>query len=217
MLSVYLVCAILGGVLVLFSAVAGLHGHGDVGDHGGDVDLGHDVDHDVGHDAGDHGGQSDWHKGELVMAAGDTASWLPFTSLRFYLYLLAAFGLVGTILTLTKATAEPLTLVLSAGTGFVTGFLASAIVFWLRRADSNSAVGHDDFMGAIGRVSVPIRTGAPGKLRTTIRGDVIDVIATAAGDEEILASEEVVIVDMVGHTAKVSRTSDVLQEMRQEP
>lgn len=215
MLSLYLVCAILGGVLVLFSAIAGLHGHGDVGGHsdlGGHGDLGHHGDpwdHDPGH-VGGHAGPHEENP------ATDSASWLPFTSLRFYVYLLAAFGIVGTVLTLTKMSAEPLTLGLSSGTGVLSGLLATFVVTWLRRADVSSAVRYEDFMGATGIVSVPIRVGSPGKLRSTIRGDVIDVIALPAGDEEILSGEEVVILDMEGHIARVARASDVLQEMRRE-
>lgn len=200
---------------MLFSAFAGLHGHGDFGDHGdvgGHRDIG---DHgDLGDHDASHGGQGTLGS-EVGDIATDTASWLPFTSLRFYVYLLAGFGFVGTVLTLTKMSVEPLTLVLSSGTGIVSGLLASFIVTWLRRSDVSSAVGHDDFMGAMGRVSVPIRPGVPGKLRTTIRGDVIDVIATAGGNEELIAGEEVVILEMDGHVAVVARASDVLQEMRE--
>jgi membrane protein implicated in regulation of membrane protease activity len=192
-LAIYLVAAIIGGGLVLFSAFGGLHGHGD-------AHFGGDADH-PGLDA---------HHGD---AADAGAFWLPFFSLRFYVYALAAFGILGALLTATKTGQEPTTVAASTATGLATGWIASAVVRWLTRADSSSAASHADFMGAIGTVTVPVRPGAPGKVRTRVKGDIIDLLALPAAGEEIGSGEEVAILDMDGSTALVGRAATVLGEL----
>lgn len=187
MLAIYLVAAILGGGLVVFSAIGGIHGHGDA-DAGGD--HGHDAD-----------------------AAG--AFWLPFFSVRFYVYALAAFGILGASLTLTGTSAEPTRLVASSLTGLAVGVVASTLVRWLTRSDRSSAATHADFLGAFGRVTVPVRPGSPGKVRTSVKGDIIDLIALPELDEELEAGEEVVVLDMEDTVARVGRANRVLDEIRQ--
>lgn len=193
MLAIYLVAAILGGGLVLFSAFGGLHGHGDA--HFGA---------DAGHDAGDVHGSD---------AADAGSFWLPFFSIRFYVYSLAAFGILGSLLTVTRTGQGPTVLAASVVTGVATGWIASAVVRWLTRSDRSSAASHADFMGAIGTVTVPVRPNSPGKVRTTVKGDIIDLLALPAADEEIGPGEEVAILDMDGTTALVGRTSAVLREI----
>lgn len=196
-LTVYIVAAILGGGLIVFSALGGLHAQGD-------LDVG-----DPGHaDVGDHGG--DGHHGHDSEGAG--AFWLPFFSLRFWTYAVGTFGLLGCLLTLFTPTPAPTVALVSAATAAVMGTVASVVVRMLVRADRSSAAGLDDFYGVEGRVTVPVRPGLPGKVRVTVKGDVIDLIAVGASDEEIEAGTPVVVVDMEGSTARVDRSSRVLQE-----
>ena len=78
-----------------------------------DVDVDVDADLDVDHDAD-------------VAPSVDTADalWLPFLSLRFWLFFVAFFGLVGTMLTtlVLEPTQWGLGLGISLGVGFVFGF-----------------------------------------------------------------------------------------------
>lgn len=199
MLAVYLVCAIVAGGLIVLSALGGLghHGLGDGGiDHGGDVHSG-----DV------HSGEV--HGGPL---AEFSEFWLPFRSLRFWIYLAGTFGIVGTLLTLAKVSVEPMTGLLSGASGLVMGLIASALVRVLMKAERPAHLDQDDFLGAIGKVSVAPKDGMPGKVRTDVRGEVIDLLALPEGDAEILAGDEVVVVGIDGDRARVARKSDVFGE-----
>lgn len=197
MLGAYIVAAIVGGGLILFSALAGMGAHADVGG-----DMSHDV---GGHDAGhshDGGHDSDHDTG---------AVWLPFLSLRFWTYAVGTFGLIGTILSLTKASIEPMTLIIAASTGVFMGTVAAYLVRFLSRTESTSSVGDKDFLGAIAKVSVPI--GAlPGKVRTTVKGDIIDMVALGENGETFGQGEEVMIVGIEGNSARVVRKADYFEE-----
>ncbi|MFN3683129.1 MAG: NfeD family protein [Fimbriimonadaceae bacterium] len=205
MLALYLVAAIVGGGLVLFSALGGLA-------HGGmDTDGGVDADHDVGgadsgtelapaaeHDAGSDG-------------APAAEFWIPFTSLRFWTYLAAVFGVTGLALTLFAKTGEPFTLMVSILTGLVMGLAASGIVHWLAKNESQSAITEQDFLGAEARVLVPVRGSLPGKVRLQVKGSTVDLVAVAENDREIEAGEEVLVVGFEGNNARVARKEDYLR------
>lgn len=191
MLAAYIVAAIVGGGMIAFSALAGAEAHHDVGG-----DLG-------GHDA-DHGNDSHEH--------GDGASlWLPFLSLRFWTYLIGTFGLMGLVLTLSKASPEPMTSIISGVSGLVMGTFAAGIVRYLSKNENSANVSDEDFMGALGKVTVGI-SALPGKVRTSVKGDVIDVIALGENGEQFAQGEEVMIVGFEGQTAKVVRKDDYLGE-----
>lgn len=197
MLAAYIVAAIVGGGMIAFSALAGAEAHHDVGgDMGGhDAHVGHDA--DQGHDSHDQ---------------GDSGSlWLPFLSLRFWTYLVGTFGLMGLVLTLCKASAEPATAVISGVCGLVMGTFAAGLVRYLSKNEHSANVSDEDFMGALGKVTVGI-SALPGKVRTSVKGDVIDVIALGENGEQFAQGEEVMIVGFEGQTARVVRKDDYLGE-----
>ncbi len=200
MFAAYIVAAIVGGGLILFAAFAGLGSHADVS-HG-----------DIGHEAGpqhleaqdsDHGSDGD---------QGAGAVWLPFFSIRFWTYTIATFGLVGSILTLTRVCPEPLTLVISVCSGVFMGVLAAFIVRILGLAARTSEAAETDFMGAMAKVTVAIRDGLPGKVRTTVRGDIIDLVALSDSGGTIEQGQEVMIVGIEGDKARVALQSEYLGE-----
>src|SRR5262245_17055271 len=124
MLVAYVVALGVGGTLVLASLLFGGKDHDS--DGGG-----------AGHDAGGHGHDTDGHAHDAdkaMILAGSTAiekhgaigdaalSLLPVTSIRFWTFFLAFFGLTG--LTLTAAALGPglvVNALLSTGVGYLSG------------------------------------------------------------------------------------------------
>lgn len=203
-----MVAAIIGGGLVLFSALGGLA-------HGGlEADGGIDADHDVG------GADAETSGTELAPAADHGAGaagapaaefWIPFTSLRFWTYLCAVFGVTGLALTLFAKTGEPFTMVVSIVTGLLMGLAASGIVHWIAKNESQSAISEQDFLGAEAKVLVPVRGRLPGKVRLQVKGSTVDLVAVAENEREMEAGEEVLVVGFEGNNARVARKEDYLR------
>lgn len=198
MLAVYLAVLILGGTLVVLSVLGASHGgagdfHADAG-----AELHADADTHVEVHAG-----GDAHAGHHEGDHGANAPWLPFLSLRFWTYFFATTGAAGVLLTLAAGVREPMAAILSSATGAGVGLVVSYIFRWMRLSEVTSLAGVDDMLGKIGLVTVPIRESQPGRIRCTIKGEIIDFMALG---EEPLALEpgaEVVIVGVDGTTAKV--------------
>lgn len=155
-------------------------------------DQGHEADHDA--DAGhDHGGDA----------------WVPFLSLRFWTYGLAAFGLIGTALEVLGA-AGVLRPWIAGGGGLALGLGISFALHAVRRGEVSSGAASEDLMGKLATMLVAARPHQPGKARCTVKGDVIDVIAVAEGDQAIEAGEQVVLLHVENGRALVARTSDLI-------
>jgi len=194
-LPLYLITGIVAGGLILFSAFAP-HGDGhDTGDLGG-----HDGDFSVDHAPG------------APNAADAFLSWLPFGNLRFWLYFLGIFGLMGSTLTLTGLAKEPLILTSSLITGFITGFVVAVLVNLLQKRAQGESIGEDDFIGVQGRLLVAIRPGQAGKVRVMVKGELIDYIAETDTEDTIEVDEAVLIVGVHGNRVKVARLNDFLAE-----
>jgi len=204
MLAAYIVAAIVGVGLIVFSALAGLGAHADLNADmaHGDVPVGHHGEIDGGHAHVDHPSGDD----------GQGAVWLPFFSVRFWTYAVGTFGLLGTLLSLAKVSQEPTTMVVSLVTALFTGTVAAWAVRALGKMERTSSASETDFLGAAGKVTVPIRGALPGKVRTSIKGDLIDLVAVSDDGGEILQGEEVVVIEINGNQARVARQKDILGE-----
>src|SRR5690349_10121353 len=105
MLTVYIVSAVVAGVLVLLSLLG--IGH-EVG-HDLNFEVAHEVDHDADH--------------------GDGAGlWMPFFSMRFYTYFFAAFGTTGLLLHFLTTTPSMIALWISVGVGLFSGLSVSLLM-----------------------------------------------------------------------------------------
>jgi membrane protein implicated in regulation of membrane protease activity len=192
--AVYLATLILGlGVLLLQFVMPAADTGGAPELEGDSLDLEHDAgaahDHDHGHGAAD---------------AGAIAIFLSF---RFWTYGLMAFGFVGTLLHFLHLSSAPVALGTAAVIGLLSGFIASVSMRALARAQTSSGGEADEAVGRIGRVLLAIDRGKLGKVRVEVHGRLIDLIATT--NEERLEGGESVIVDEIrGTTAHVSRTGD---------
>jgi len=143
MLTLYLVCLVLGGVLIALS----IFGSGD-----GDVDV--DVDVDVEGDAGDLDAESG--------AQGVTAA-ARFLSMRNLVFFLAFFGLTGTLLSLLH-TGFVVTLATSAGLGLVAAVIVQRLMDYLRTTQSGAIRSMSSYAGTEARVVVGLRNRRPGKV-----------------------------------------------------
>jgi membrane protein implicated in regulation of membrane protease activity len=153
-------------------------------DADGDTDLAHDTDQD--HDAG---GAS------LLFSA------------RFWIFLSLAFGLSGALLTLFRLAGPTLIFVLAAGSGLLAGLLAAWVIRSLKRGQVSGVPGADEAVGRIAEVLIPCEQGRIGKVRLQLRGQTMDLLARG-GDEAIGAGSKVVIEDIEGGIARVSRAPD---------
>lgn len=208
MFPIYLVTAIVGGGLIVLSAIGGM-GHHDLGDGVGDHGLG---DHNVGHDAS---GDSDSHLGSDTDHADSPSGsdfWLPFFSLRFWTYAAGIFGLFGLLGTFTKIATEPTLAMVAGATGLTMGSIAAYAMRWAKLNEVNSSVSEREMAGVTGKVLVAPRHGEPGKVRIYAKGESIDLLAVPMDGAEIEPGEEVVVVGMEGQRAMVARFKDYVGE-----
>lgn len=220
MLTIYLIAAIVGGSLIVLSALGGgdsdhdLDADHDVDlaiDHDLDLDHDLDVDHDIDLDA-DH---------DLDVSAADAAHgpldvvdaegiWLPFLSLRFWTYFAAAFGLVGALLTWLGTLGALAVGLAAGGTGLAAGLAMAYTMRLLKAGEAHGQIKLSDYEGAEGHVRVSVGPGAPGKIRTRIRGEELDLIALPAADDTLPPGTPVMIIEMEGAVARVVRRDAIL-------
>lgn len=219
-LTLYLALSIVGGGLVLLAAFGGVFGG-----HDADLSSGHDLDVsssdapslEVDHSGleGANDGAQDLHS---VLAKGlevstDSSIWLPFLSIRFWIYFAATFGVTGLALTFFKASQEPATLIASLITAAFVATVGSGIWRVLNRSQIDTSTKSKDFLGVSGKLSVATRQGSLGRVRLSVKGEWIDLTAISETGSDIEAGEEVVVVGIDGTNAKVMPMSEVMKEM----
>ncbi|HRF58983.1 MAG TPA: NfeD family protein [Fimbriimonadaceae bacterium] len=187
MLALYIVTSIVAGALIVLSAVLG---HSE---SGGDHDVSHDTDHGADHDTDlGHG------------------TWLPFLSVRFWTYALATFGLIGLLFTIFDLANAMTTLITAVGVGLGMGFAVSALIRLIRNVTAGDGTSDAELLGMPAKLLVPIKENQPGKIRTTIRGELIDMLAFSDGGNPIDSGEEVIILAIESDRARVAKREDVL-------
>lgn len=188
MLAAYLFCLLAGGALVGASAIFG----------GKDVDAGGHLDGDA-----DMSGDAHAHAGDAHGA--HATGWLPFFSFQFWTFALAFFGLTGTVLTLLGLASALPTLLASTVLGLGSGTAVSTLIRKLRTQTVSSGVAVGDFVGRSGIVKLPLKAGSAGKIRLTIKEQVIDLLAVTDEKEEIAIGEEILVTEMQDGRAVVVR------------
>jgi hypothetical protein len=176
--NVYVVCALVGGTLLVVQFLLGLVGFGDHDDVSGDHDVDTDVDHEVGHE---HAGA--WFLGVLTLRTVAAA--------------LTFFGLVGWALG-----AQLEDNLLTAACATAAGLAALLIVAWLMKslkrlgADGTvrieRAVGHP----ATVYLRIPGKKAGAGKVTVTLQNRTMEYQAVTA-DEELPTGAKVVVVAVV--------------------
>ena len=203
--TLYWICLIVGGGLLLVGVVAGHHG--DVGTDAGvgmdmDVSVHADVGADVATDAHFDGGHPDGGHPH----AGALAGWL---SVQFVVFFMAMFGLVGVVLThLTQQTwGMGLTYALIAG--LVVGQGVHQVLRKLRQSCCDSTPQAEDYVDKPARVTVTVQGSRQGEValyvgraerfipavakrsdQTFSPGQQVGVVAYRDGVGEIVSREE---------------------------
>ena len=187
MMTLFLVCALVGGGLLLLSLLGGhdLAGH-DAAFHATDV-------------AGDHlGAGADHVAGHLgqVGHLGQAASWL---SLRSLISFAAFFGLGGLLASWLDLAAQ-LQLIFALLAGLAVGGF-TAFVFRLARLRGELAGHTGSLVGRTGQVLVSPRAGSPGKVLLTAAGQSEQLLARSSdpltpGDRVLVIAENGGLLDV---------------------
>jgi membrane protein implicated in regulation of membrane protease activity len=215
-LGIYILAAMVGGGLLVFSVLSGAHDGGDVDVHGLDVDAaGFDADLagvDVDVSGVDVAG-ADVHVGGLdadhdvdVGHGGAGALVLGFFRPRNLIFFLAAFGITGTVLTVTNASTPDATVLLSLAMGGGALLLTHSLFSWLRRSEVGiDTVGDREMEGHTARVVLPMAPGEPGRVVCTIADREYYLTARVSKDvtKQLVAGSEVVILGIRDGVAEV--------------
>ncbi len=208
--TVYIVCLIVGGGLLVVSTVFGHDAEGDVdvsadahldldtdldadidvdADVAGDVDVGADVDVD-GHVDVDH-----------AVEGFTLATWF---SIRFLVYFMATFGLIGTVLSYTTSLSMWAVLGAAVGSGLVVGQTVHQTLRYLRRTSGDSAPVTGDFLNQGARVTLAVSPEQCGEVAIQIRGRERFVRAVPQRpDDHFNVGDRVVVVTYANGTAEV--------------
>lgn len=205
LLPVYVITLIVGGGMIFISTVFG--GHGDTVD----VDLGGDVDFDLDADTDLDGFDGDMNVDVAAQGletdhghgAGDLAlsQWF---SIRFFVYFLAMFGLVGT--TLSWLSSWPVWMVFASaiGSGLVVGQVVHQTMRVITRNSGNSQLTSQDFVNRLGRVTAMVGGEQPGEVALSIRGGERYVTArTRHSEDQFKPGDSVGVVSFRGGVAEV--------------
>lgn len=152
MLSVYLIALLVGGFLLAMSMLGG-------GDHDVDADADVDADVDGGHDG------------------FDVLGWLPIASLRFWTFFAAFFGLTGLVIDTGGFVGPYIGLAIAGVVGYLCGFSMTRLIRSLRRERVDSSLVVGDCIGETARVILPVAPGKTGKIRVTLKGRTLDLVA----------------------------------------
>lgn len=180
MLFFYLAAAGLGVSLILVSLILG----GADADADLDVDVDADLDLDVDADV-DADADGDVH-------AGGVGNWLPVGSLRFWTFLVAAFGLTGSGLTLGGA---PWGLVLAVALtiGVGTGWSAAAFFRYLLNERVSGEVALDHLTGREAKVVLDVRPDRRGRILVHTHAGTMELSATT-GDAHAISRGDAVLI-----------------------
>ena len=205
MLALYLGTAACGVVLVVVSMLLGggdadadLDVDADV-DLDMDVDVDMDVDADVDFDA-DVDADADVDHGH---GGGGLSSWLPLASARFWTFLVMTFGLTGTGLTLLGVP-WVVTLVISLVVGAGLGWLAAMLFRTLLKDRVSADTGLSSVIGREGKVVLPVRDGARGKIAVDTLDGRIEMIAVTGDGRDLDRGERILVADVRDGVADVT-------------
>lgn len=159
--TVFLVCAAVGGTVLVLQFALGLLGLAS--DH--DVDHGHDHDHG----AGDHSDGTDWFAG-LFTVRSVTAG-------------LTFFGLSGMV-ALSRGADELTALAVAAFGGAFALYAVAQIMHGLKRLGDDGTARIEHAVGETGTVYVPIPAGnaGPGKVTVTVQKRTVEYAAYTAAE-----------------------------------
>ena len=208
--ALFWICLIVGGGLLLISTFMGGDAHSGIdADIGVDADVGVDVDvsadADIGADvdaSGHFGG--DVHADHVHADHPGPVSLASWFSVRFVIFFMAVFGLIGVVLThLTNASSGA-----AAGSavlgGLIVGQGVHQLLRKLQRTSGDSTAQPRDYVNKLARVTIAIHPSRKGEIALLVRGGERFVPAVAKRkDGSFGVGDEVAVVDYSGGIAEV--------------
>ena len=183
MLTLYLSALVIGGTMVAASLLFG----------GGDHELEAHVDAELEVDAHADG---DIHHAD-VGGSDVLDAWLPLTSLRFWTFFLAFFGLSGTLLQgLALIDSAAIVGVVSGAIGWLSGTSMVTVYRRLQGDVVDSTLSIGDYVGATGTVVLPIERGRTGKVRLQLKGRTVEVMAETEDDDSFAQQQSVLVLEV---------------------
>lgn len=205
LVTVYWICLIVGGGLLLISCVMGSHGHADTGvDFGPDAsfhaDVGVDAHADLATDA--HAGGEVGHDVSTDHhGAGSLTTWF---SIQFAVFFMAVFGLIGVVLTHLTETGRGVTAGVAVGGGMIVGQGVHQLLRKLRRSSGDSSPQPKDYVNKLARVTIAITPPNKGEIVLRVgRADRYVPAVAKRGDASFGVTEEVAVVGYNGGVAEV--------------
>jgi len=204
MTLLFMICAVVGGTILICQFVLTLIGLG--GDHG--VDFSHDIAHDFAGDAGHDVGGGDAHSGDdggHDAAQQHGSSWIfAVLSFRTLVAAITFFGLVGMAAhSAGQSVGVQLLLAVAAGIGAMCG------VHWLirtiARLGEDATLRVKSALGQEGTVYVPI-AGAraqAGKIQLKMQNRLVEYEAVTSTPDRLATGTKVRVVGLAGNVLEV--------------
>ena len=178
--TVYLICAVLGGTLLVCQfamTLIGVGDHHDVGGHDGDV-------HDPAHAGTDHDHDTSWLVGIITF--------------RTLVAALTFFGLAGMAASANKL-APPVTLAVALGAGSGAMYAVAMLMRALHNLRAEGTARIERAMGLAGTVylSIPAQKAGTGKVQLNLQNRTVEYRAITP-DHELPTGSKVVVVGIIG-------------------
>ena len=160
MLSVYLFCTLVGGLLVALSAFGGLDG----------VDFDNDFDADLEF----RDSPQEEKQIRITAKTSKRRLWLPFFSFKFWSFGTCFFGLAGLLLWAVQPTMAPLiSTIIALAFGIFCGTSMASAMRALKEAKIDSLARTSDLIGLSGIVEIPFDKNSRGKVRLNVKGSTV--------------------------------------------
>lgn len=205
--TVYWACGGTGVALLLISMLGAHNSNADfdvdAGAAGGlDVDVHVDVDADIGGAVDAHGADLGGHHDDGVF--GDATSISTWFSMRFLVFFVAIFGLIGLVMTYMTQVGPNGSLGIALACGLVGGQGVHQTFRRIMKTSGNSAASIGDYMEKVGRVTIPIDPPQKGEITIDVRGGQQYIPAVSKhADTRFSVGDEVVVVEYNGNAATV--------------
>ncbi|MFQ5494405.1 MAG: hypothetical protein ACE5EX_03395 [Phycisphaerae bacterium] len=192
--TVYWICLIVGGGLLLISTLVG--GDADAGvDVDVDVDLDVDVDADLSGDVSAEAG----HTGHAH--AGSLAAWF---SLQFVVFFMAAFGLIGVTMSNLGSRTSGVTFAAALLGGLVVGQIVHQALRHLRKTSGDSTPRRDDYVDKLARVTVAVEPKRKGEIALRVgRAERFIPAVSSRADTAFASGDQVAVVAYRNGVAEV--------------
>lgn len=200
MLSLYILCFIIGGIFVALAALAGLDG----------ADFDHDFDPDL--EIADNDNKALEGEGIIDTWRDRKRLRLPFTSFKFWTFGSCFFGLTGIALSLLTSLSPLNVAVLAIAVGSLCGI---SMVWSLRflRQGADSLVRPGDAIGLMGTVVIPFDRQSQGKVQLDIKESRVEFMAFTDEPKELARGDKVFVVEMKNHKVWVVSQDSIAKEL----